>query len=120
MKTVNILGTPYTIHVKRYADEEAFERRSCAGLCNRYSKEIVLCDMHTYDGWEHETEKTIDAAQKQYLRHEIVHAFIRESGLLDNALDYDGPWCANEELVDWIALQGPKIYKAWEEAGCLD
>lgn len=24
-----------------------------------------------------------------------------------------------EELVDWIARQGPKLYRAWAEAGAL-
>lgn len=24
-----------------------------------------------------------------------------------------------EELVDWIAIQGPKIYKAWQEVGAM-
>ena len=24
-----------------------------------------------------------------------------------------------EEMVDWFANQGPKIYKTWEECSCL-
>lgn len=24
-----------------------------------------------------------------------------------------------EEIVDWIAIQGPKLYKAWQEADAL-
>lgn len=115
--TVNVLGTPYSITIKQYADDEVFERRSIAGYCNGYTKEIVVCDMHTYKGWEHETEETVTAAQKQTLRHEIVHAFFYESGLMDSANCYDGAWSGNEELVDWIANQGTKIQKAWMEAG---
>ena len=48
------------------------------------------------------------------LRHEIVHAFLYESGL-----DVSSEWARNEEIVDWIALQTPKLQKAFEEAGCL-
>lgn len=47
---VNILGTPYEIIVKKYDEEESFDRRSIAGFCDGYAKEIVVCDMHTYKG----------------------------------------------------------------------
>ena len=116
---VNILGTEYTIIVKKYDEDEAFERRHIDGYCDGYTKEIVVCDMHTYKGWEHEPEKTLEACQKSILRHEIVHAFFDESGLMGSSLGFEGGWSNNEELVDWIALQGSKIYKAWQETNCL-
>lgn len=117
--TLNILGTPYEIIVKKYDEEEAFDRRSIAGYCDAYAKEIVICDMHTYKGWDKESERTIIAAQKQTIRHEIVHAFFNESGLQENSNAFDGAWARNEELVDWISVQGEKIYKAWQEADAL-
>lgn len=117
--TVNILGTPYEIIVKKYDEEDAFDRRSIAGFCDGYAKQIVVCDMHTYKGWEHEGEKTVAAAQRQTLRHEIVHAFFNESGLMDSSSMVDCPWSNNEEMVDWIANQGMKIYKAWQETDSL-
>ncbi len=55
---------------------------------------------------------------KATLRHEIVHAFLGESGLSANSNESDA-WARNEEMVDWFALQGPKIYKAWQEAGAV-
>lgn len=116
---VNVLGTEYTITVKKYTEEEAFERRSICGFCDGYTKEIVVCDMHTYKGWENEIEPTIIACHKETVRHEIVHAFFNESGLQECSLNYDGAWARNEEMVDWLALQIPKIYKAFEQAGCL-
>ena len=117
--TVNILGTPYEIIVKKYDEEEAFERRSIAGFCDGYTKKIVVCDMHTYKGWEHDTEKTIVKRKKETTRHEIVHAFFYESGLWDSSLGIDNSWAKNEEMVDWIAIQGAKIYNAWKEADAL-
>ena len=117
--TVNILGTPYEIIVKKYDEEEAFDRRSIAGFCDGYAKEIVVCDMHTYKGWEHDTEKTIVECQKETTRHEIVHAFFNESGLCDCSNEFGGAWAKNEEMVDWIALQGTKIYKAWKSVGAI-
>ena len=40
-------------------------------------------------------------------------------GLASSSLGIDGPWAKNEEMVDWFALQGPKIYKAWQEVGAI-
>lgn len=119
IKTVDILGTRYLIVVKDYDNEVAFERRSICGYCDAYTKEIVVCDMHTYKGWEHEAEKTILQVQKQPLRHEIVHAFFEESGLSDSSNVFEGAWAKNEELVGWIANQGKKIYAAWLEADAI-
>lgn len=117
--TINILGTPYSVGMKRYEEVEDFERLSISGYCDGYSKEIVVCDMHTFKGWEKEKENSIAEAQKQTLRHEIVHAFLTESGLTDNAHICEVSWAKNEELVDWIANQGLKIHKAWVEAGAV-
>ena len=119
MQTVDILGTRYTIAVKRYDEDEVFSRRSIDGYCDSWIKEIVVCDMATYKGWEHEQPGTVAAAQKETLRHEIVHAFFNESGLADSSSTVEGAWAKNEEMVDWIALQGPKLCAAWKEAGCL-
>ena len=117
--TVNVLGTTYSVTVKKYNDDEAFSRRSIAGYCDSYEKKIVLCDMSTYKGWENEPAETAVIAQKETLRHEIVHAFFDESGLADSAFAYDGSWARNEEMVDWFAKQGCKIYKAWMECGAV-
>lgn len=116
---INILGTEYTVIVKKYDEDEVFERQSIDGYCDGHTKEIVVCDMHTYKGWEHESEATISAVQKEILRHEIVHAFFNESGLQDSTFAYDGGWAKNEEMVDWIALQAPKMFAVFKEAGCL-
>lgn len=55
---------------------------------------------------------------KQVLRHEIVHAFLFESGLSANSSNATS-WASCEEMVDWFAIQGPKILKAWQEADAL-
>lgn len=116
---INILGAEYTITIKKYDEDEVFERRPIDGCCDGWTKQIVVCDMSTYKGRKHEPPETITAAQKETLRNEIVHAFFDESGLGDSAPNPDVAWPKNEEMVDWIALQGPKIYKSWQEAGAL-
>lgn len=117
---INILGSFYDLIIKKYDEDEDFEKRSISGYCNSYSKKIVICDMKTYKGWENEPKEVIGAAQKETIRHEIVHAFFNESGLKTSTNTYDESWAANEEMADWFAIQGEKIYKAWQEANALD
>ena len=116
---VNILGTPYEIVVKKYDEDDCFKEKSIDGYCDGFSKEIVVCDMATNEDWKDEKKQTIDVLQKQILRHEIVHAFLNESGLQANASKTENSWAYNEEMVEWIAIQGAKIYKAWKEANAL-
>lgn len=117
--TANILGTSYEIIVKKYDEDEIFERNSFCGYCDPYAKAIILCDMNTYKGWENEDQVTIENCHKENLRHEIVHAFFYESGLWDNTNRDIGAWAKNEEMVDWIAMQGVKLFKAWSEVGAI-
>ena len=119
MMKINILGTDYKITLKKYDEDEAFDRCSFCGYCDGYSKEIVVCDMHTYKGWENEPKESIIQAQKETLRHEIVHAFLNESGLSCNGHSTQYSWAKDEEIVDWIAIQGVKIYKAWTEVDAV-
>lgn len=67
-----------------------------------------------YEGTLEDMEEYV----KKVLRHEIVHAFFFESGLHECSGQAEA-WASNETMVDWIARQGPKIYKAWEEVGAL-
>ena len=117
--TVNVLGTPYTVEHKNWKDDPMFEKEGWSGYCDGYGKRIVICWPDTIPGYENDPVKSRNQVRKQTLRQEIVHAFFNESGLMDCSLEYHGPWAQCEELVDWIANQGPKIYKAWREAGAL-
>ncbi len=116
---VEILGAEYTITIKKYNEDEAFERDSSSGYCYSHTRQIVVCDMSTYKGWEHEPAEVIREQQKETIRHEIIHAFFNESGLKDSANSVTDSWARNEEMIDWFAIQGPKILKAWQEAGAV-
>ncbi len=116
---VNVLGTEYTIIVKKYDEDESFEHDDSCGYCYGATRQIVVCDMSTYKGWEHEPAEVIAEEQKKTLRHEIVHAFFNESGLACNSNSVENAWARNEEMVDWFAIQGPKIYKAWQDVGAI-
>lgn len=63
------------------------------------------------------TKADIDAAI-QAAANELTHAFLYESGLSVNGMSPES-WPTNEEMVDWMAIQGPKLYDAWKRAGCL-
>ena len=51
------------------------------------------------------------------MRHEIVHAFLNESGLSDSSNQYNGGWAKNEEMVDWLAIQWHKIDEVYKQLG---
>lgn len=110
-RTISILGTEYKIIIQSQDENEKL--KECLGLCEHYSKKIVLSDMK-----EEEKDvmcvENLEALKKKILRHEIIHAFFGESGLRANS-DY----AENEELVDWIAIQAPKIFKAFTEADAI-
>lgn len=115
---INILGTFYTIIEKNEGEDKEFE--NCDGYCCSVLKEIVVVNLRSRPEWKDVPEKAINESKKKILRHEITHAFFNESGLEQNACGTgDNSWARNEEMIDWIAIQGEKIYTAWKEAGAV-
>ena len=78
-----------------------------------------MCDPSTHPGYKDENNEYLTNTIKQVLRHEIIHAYLYESGLGENSNSPRIPWARNEEIVDWFARQGQKIYKTWTECNCL-
>lgn len=112
----NILGTEYEIVFKDYSAEPLFEKRSIDGYCDSLDKVICICNMKTFPGWEDETDEYCNKQEKYTLRHEIIHAFLNESGLQDSSgIINNIGWAKNEEMVDFFAIQFPKIQKVFEE-----
>ena len=54
---------------------------------------------------------------KEVARHEVIHAFLYESGL-SSSWEHD-PFGHDETFVDWVAIQMPKIIKACRKLGCM-
>jgi len=117
--TLDVLGTTYQVCFRNYDELGIFKAQHIDGYCDEIRKVICVCNMQTYPGFEDESEEYCMMTEKQVLRHEIVHAFLNESGLAHSALEIDGGWARNEEMVDWIALQFPKILKAYQAADAL-
>lgn len=65
------------------------------------------------------TEEVRKSMEACTLRHEVIHAFLNESGLQWNSFAPENAWAKNEEMVDWIAIQAPKIFKVYQELGCV-
>lgn len=117
----SILGTEYDVVFKDYESEKLFGERGIDGYCDDIDKVICVCNMKTYPGWENETEEYCKKQQATTLRHEIIHAFLNESGLQDSSgrLQNIG-WAKNEEMIDFFAIQFPKIQKVFEELKILN
>lgn len=111
-QSVNILGTKYRIIYTIPTKDENL--KDCGGYVDFYAK-VIVCNV---DKSELEL-RDFEAYFKKNVRHEIVHAFYYESGLAFDSTNIKGAWALNEEMVDWFAIQGPKIYKAWEAAEVL-
>lgn len=111
-KKVNILGTEYTIEILKRGEDAFLQDHNIDGYCDKTTKRIVVRA-------EDETNElgNYDVYQRTCLRHEIVHAFLFESGLHQN---FEHCQFGHEEtMVDWIATQFPKMQKAFKEADCL-
>lgn len=103
---ISVLGTAYTIEELSIAED--YNLRNCDGYCDKTTKRIVVskkepdCDLGDFEQY-----------RKKVLRHEIIHAFHYESGLAENFENKEIGF--SETLVDWFAIQSPKIFKVFQE-----
>ena len=113
MKKINILGTTYKVYLNvPYAKDQNLS--GAYGYTDFHGKRIVVADVYTVPGWEDAGEETARDVFACTVRHEIIHAYLMESGLnaSSNAVDC---WARNEEMVDWFACQMPKLIKTFRE-----
>ena len=116
---IDILGTEYRIEIHKVSEDSFMEEKSLAGYCEEENKLIVVADMSEEKYFGDMDEKAQETYRKKTLRHEIMHAFLNESGLSDSANRFDGAWAKNEEMVDWLAIQAPKIFSAFKKMNIL-
>lgn len=109
--TVNVLGTQYSVTITNDVTEPRLTE--CDGFCDETTHELFAEDYQTHKD-DKQSKKCLDVQTRKVIRHEIIHAFLFESGLAENS-----DWARNEEMVDWFAKQGPKIYAAWKEIDAL-
>lgn len=112
MVKINVLGAEYSIEYLKRDDDPLFKKRIADGYCDQSSRRIVL---RTED--EDDDIDNYSVYLKKNIRHEIVHAFLYESGIGGNF--QHAPWGHEETMVDWIAYQFPKLLQAFKDADCL-
>ena len=115
-KKINILGTTYSVFIG-IDPEENSSLGGRMGYCIPSSRKIVVADLEKVESWKEEPEEGRRMAVATTLRHEVIHAFFAESGLWSSSMEV-GAWAMNEEMVDWFAIQLPKIIKVFEQLGC--
>ena len=109
--TVDILGAQWTLEERTEADDARLS--DCDGYCDWTARLIVI---------EREIDGNLDDMERyirKVKRHEIIHAFLFECGLAESTMSAQA-WSQNEEMVDWLARLGERIYKAWKDAGAVD
>lgn len=104
--TVIVLGTKYSIFFRTEDDDE--DLADCDGYCDYSNKTIVIKSDNTRNLGDFEW------AQRKALRHEIIHAFLSESGLQSN-FEHCRKFGHDETMVDWFAIQYPKIAELYRK-----
>lgn len=108
---VNILGSEWSV---KFGNEKEYPNlTNVDGYTDLSTREIVVDDMEASQG-QIGAKADLESYQKQVVRHEIIHAILLESGLDSNSNSADS-WAVNEEMVDWFAIQSPKIFKLFYE-----
>ena len=107
MRKVNILGTEYLIYKEKFGSDDT------DGYCDYTSKEIHIRNDNYND------VGNFRKLQNKQLRHEIIHAFLAESGLQSN-FEHTQQFGHEETMVDWIAIQFPKILKVFDDLGITE
>ena len=108
---INILGTEYTIMLD---EPEKDMPEGADGYMDHSTKTIKIMKMEQHEN----SVKDLENYKRKVLRHEIIHAFFYESGLWNSSGASD-MWGCDETITDWLAIQSPKMFKAFKEAGCL-
>jgi hypothetical protein len=106
---INVLGTIYEIKFKNVIADSYL--KNCDGYCDYTLHQIIISKDNVNELGDFESN------QKRALRHEIVHAMLAESGLQANfchaGIGHD------ETMVDWIAIQFPKLMDIFTQLNIL-
>ena len=107
---MNILGSEWNVEYHNADSDPILDGRD--GYTDPSVNLIVLANKRKDDD-----VLDFKEIQKRCLRHEIIHAFLFESGLGSN---FEHSQYGHEEtMIDWIAIQFPKILGVFKEADCL-
>ena len=111
MQTVNILGATYSIEYKTIAEDNMLE--NVDGYCDYTDRKIVIKSENNNNLGDFERLK------RKSLRHEIIHAFLSESGLQAN-FQHCEKFGHDETMVDWFAIQFPRIAEVYKKLDIIE
>ena len=104
--SVSILGTTYKIIREKFGNEDI------DGETDYTTHQIRIRTDNINNLGD------FDFLMKKQLRHEIIHAFMAESGLQANFEHYR-QFGHDETTVDWFAIQFPKMLEVFKQVGAL-
>ena len=115
MKKVNILGATYKVYLNMPCSKDPL-LTGLFGYTSFTDKKIVVADIRTVPGWEDCSDESAIDTFACTARHEVIHAYLMESGLHGSSAAVEHR-ATNEEMVDWFAIQMPKLVKTFCELG---
>lgn len=107
-RTIDVLGTEIKVVFREEKQDSKLEE---LGGYFDATENLIVVKIPENDSM---SVGNLENHQKKVLRHEIIHAFLHESGLDWSAASSEC-WATNEEMVDWLAIQTPKIFKVFRE-----
>jgi hypothetical protein len=110
--TLNILGSKWKLKVLPRESDPMFA--TVDGYTDRSVRTMFVAGDST-----HEMDDLNDYEEytKVVKRHEIIHAFLFESGLAQDM--YHPSYGHDEQMIDHIAIQLPKMIEVFERAEAL-
>ena len=106
-KTINILGTDYDYAETNEKHDSRLEDTD--GYHDGYAKMIRI--NNDFNENHSSAIRNFPEYINKVKRHEIIHAFLHESGLRK--------YCDDELLVEWLAIQFPKMLSAFQKVDCV-
>ena len=107
---VDILGTTYKIKRKKLKDEDV------DGWCDNTSKTIIIRkdNYNNAGNFEYLMKKNI---KHQFFTNKII---FNSKNLKKIDFEHLKQFGHEETMIDWIAIQFPKIYEVYKEVGAID
>lgn len=112
---VNVLGTTYTLEEHTLEEDKRLYNKD--GYFDYTTNECVVIKEIPKDREYPDEFNEVGDFEKyksKVKRHELIHAFLKESGVGDTY------WGSSEDMVNWLAEQFPKMASAFLKANCLD
>ena len=89
---IDVLGTKYNLRRVDFDQDEFMRKMNYGGYCDNNTKEIVILNLKSTPDWASAQEEVIQRMEKCTIRHELVHAFLNESGLQWNSFAPEKAW----------------------------